>query len=194
MQACTSLQTDNHTSTPPLSFLQAGCPSCHPTNSVKALKAKELKAKALKAKYNGRKMVVIQLVLVVVVDDAQEHWSVALRQVAKSCFIWHHRSRRTVLLPVCRLWQIDLLELELITWLKHKSQKHCWGTSSQKIERWGVGVVICLEQGADRLHVVQLMSLLPKTPSSLASFKSRLVYLSGTSLPSYPENEAVKRV
>jgi len=38
MQACTSLQTDNHTSTPPLSFLQAGCPSCHPTNSVKALK------------------------------------------------------------------------------------------------------------------------------------------------------------
>ena len=39
MQVCTSLQRDNHTSTPPLSFLQAGCPSCHPTNSVKALKA-----------------------------------------------------------------------------------------------------------------------------------------------------------
>jgi len=40
MQVCTSLQADNHTSTPPLSFLQAGCPSCRPTNSVKALKAK----------------------------------------------------------------------------------------------------------------------------------------------------------
>ena len=39
MQVCISLQTDNHASTPPLSFLQAGCPSCHPTNSVKALKA-----------------------------------------------------------------------------------------------------------------------------------------------------------
>jgi len=39
MQVCTSLQTDNHASTPPLSFLQDGCPSCHPTNSVKALKA-----------------------------------------------------------------------------------------------------------------------------------------------------------
>ena len=38
MQVCTSLQTDNHASTPPLSFLQAGCQSCHPTNSVKALK------------------------------------------------------------------------------------------------------------------------------------------------------------
>ena len=36
MQVCTSLQADNHTSTPLLSFLQAGCPSCRPTNSVKA--------------------------------------------------------------------------------------------------------------------------------------------------------------
>jgi len=34
MQVCTSLQTDNHASTSPLSFLQAGCPSCCPTNSV----------------------------------------------------------------------------------------------------------------------------------------------------------------
>jgi len=41
MQVCTSLQTDNHTSTSPLSFLQAGCPSCRPTNSVKALKAQK---------------------------------------------------------------------------------------------------------------------------------------------------------
>jgi len=39
MQVCTSLQTDNQASTPPLSFLQAGCPSCCPTNSIKALKA-----------------------------------------------------------------------------------------------------------------------------------------------------------
>ena len=42
MQVCTSLQTDNHASTPPLCFLQAGCPSCRPTNSVKALKAPHL--------------------------------------------------------------------------------------------------------------------------------------------------------
>ena len=28
MQVCTSLQTDNLSSTPQLSFLQAGCPSC----------------------------------------------------------------------------------------------------------------------------------------------------------------------
>jgi len=38
MQVCTSLQADNHASTPPLKFfLQAGYPSCRPTNSVKAL-------------------------------------------------------------------------------------------------------------------------------------------------------------
>jgi len=44
MQVCTLFQTDNHASTSPLSFLQAGCHSCHPTNSVKALKAKQFKA------------------------------------------------------------------------------------------------------------------------------------------------------
>ena len=38
MLVCTSLQTGNHASTPPLSFLQAGCPFCRPTSSVKALK------------------------------------------------------------------------------------------------------------------------------------------------------------
>jgi len=36
IQVCTLLHTDNHTSIPPFSFLQAGCPSCCPTNSVKA--------------------------------------------------------------------------------------------------------------------------------------------------------------
>jgi len=36
-------------------------------------------------------------------------------------------------------------------------------------------VVICLERGADCLHMVQLMPLHPKTTSSLVSFKSRLV-------------------
>jgi len=38
-------------------------------------------------------------------------------------------------------------------------------------------VVICLQRGADCLHMVQLMPLHPKTPSSLASVKSRPVLL-----------------
>jgi len=41
MQICTSLQTGNHASTPPLSFLQAECPFCRPTNSAKARKARD---------------------------------------------------------------------------------------------------------------------------------------------------------
>ena len=36
---------------------------------------------------------------------------------------------------------------------------------------------ICLKRGADCLQMVQLIPLLTKTPSSLASFKSRLVLL-----------------
>jgi len=47
MQVCKSLQTDNHASTPPLSFLQAGSPSCRPTNSVKAVKEKRTKLRHL---------------------------------------------------------------------------------------------------------------------------------------------------
>ena len=45
MQVRNSLQTDNHTSTSPPCFLQAGCPSCHPTNSVKALKCTNQKCR-----------------------------------------------------------------------------------------------------------------------------------------------------
>jgi len=40
-----------------------------------------------------------------------------------------------------------------------------------KIEWWGVGVVICLDGGADCLHMVQQIPLHPKTVSSLASLK-----------------------
>ena len=48
MQICTLPQTHNNASIPPLSFLQAGCPSCRPTNSVNpgtegiALKASQM--------------------------------------------------------------------------------------------------------------------------------------------------------
>jgi len=45
MQVCTSLQTDNHASTAPLSFF-CECPSCCPTNSVIALKALVISSKA----------------------------------------------------------------------------------------------------------------------------------------------------
>ena len=49
MQVCTSLQTDNHASTPPLSFFTGWMPCC-PTNSIKALKANVKKREAHKRK------------------------------------------------------------------------------------------------------------------------------------------------
>ena len=54
MQVCTSLQTDNHASTPPLCFLRARCPSYHPTNSVKALKAQS--TEGTHSAYSDKKM------------------------------------------------------------------------------------------------------------------------------------------
>jgi len=53
----TSLQTDNHTNTSSLEFLQAGCSSCRPTNSVRALKAinkKKQKTKVIKVLTGAR--------------------------------------------------------------------------------------------------------------------------------------------
>jgi len=69
--------------------------------------------------------------------------------------------------------------LKSATFWRSYVQKHWWLDVRKcvKIEWWGVGVVICLKRGADCLHMVQLMSLHPKTPSSLAWFKSRLVLL-----------------
>ena len=40
MQASTFIQTDNLTSTPPLSFLQAGCPSCRPNQQCQSTEGK----------------------------------------------------------------------------------------------------------------------------------------------------------
>ena len=65
---------------------------------------------------------------------------------------------------------------------------HCWLGVRKCIRLYKNWVMRCwcgclLEWDADCLHIVRLMPLHPKTPSSLASLKSRLVYLSGTGLP-----------
>ena len=108
------------------------------------------------------------------------------------------RSRYTSSVLVNQRWRHDLLQSRLdVVYLdiyqcyvygvhRHRIDKYldtliaCWlgarkGIRPVKIEWWGVGVVIGLERGADCLHMVQLMPLHPKTPSSPASSKSRLV-------------------
>jgi len=51
LYASLHLIPDSHANIPTLSFLQAGCPSCCPTNSVKALKAISKPLKSLGASY-----------------------------------------------------------------------------------------------------------------------------------------------
>jgi len=55
-------------------------------------------------------------------------------------------------------------------------------------------VVICLEQGANDLHVVQLMPLSP-VMSCFIKIQILLTFLHGAGLhiPRFPEKEAVKR-
>jgi len=56
-------------------------------------------------------------------------------------------------------------------------------------------VVICLQRGAACLHMVQLMPLHPKTPSSLVSFKIQAGFtFLVPAYPGCPGKEAVKRV
>jgi len=38
--SCAKLQSNHHHQQTNIQFLQAGCPSCHPTNSVEVLKGK----------------------------------------------------------------------------------------------------------------------------------------------------------
>jgi len=56
----------------------------------------------------------------------------------------------------------------------------------------GVGVVIYLKQGADCLHMIQLMPLHPKTPSP--HLNPDWFYLSGIGLPRLSWKEVIKRV
>jgi len=58
-----------------------------------------------------------------------------------------------------------------------------------KNEWWGVGVVVCLEQGAD-LHMAQLMPL-PLTVSCSSKIQIGFTFLV-PAYPGYPGKEAVK--
>ena len=111
------------------------------------------------------------------------------RKRVRSILTWQNRSRRsqTFFSQTLALSKIEAMEF------RNNLSKQCFDTVGWalgvrksiwpvKIEWWGVGVVICLEWGADCLHMVQLMLLQSPNPSSLASFKSRVFYLSGTSL------------
>ena len=61
----------------------------------------------------------------------------------------------------------------------------------KKTERWGAGIVICMERGAD-LHMAQLMPL-PLTVSCFSKIQIGFTFLVQAHLGS-PGQRAVKRV
>jgi len=111
MQVCTSLQTDNHTRTLPLSFLQAGCPSSRPTNSVITLKATCL----LEKKENIR-IVNRHLKLTELGSTGPETLHVADRQMKRLAFILNTR-KHTITSVVRQLRAALLIGRNAVTWL-----------------------------------------------------------------------------
>ena len=85
-----------------------------------------------------------------------------------SLLLWRH-----CIVHCVRLTQLYISVASVLwhCWLWHQEEH----LACEKFEWWGVCVVICLERSADCLHMVQLMPLHPETPSSIASFQSRLV-------------------
>ena len=122
-------------------------------------------------------------------------WSSVIRLSA-----WFYISHKNVTLCYWLHWLIinflasnffiaTIFNVYLITWhlsctfsalmpLVGRQEGH---RACKKTEWWGTGVVICLERGADDLHMVQLITT--STASSLAAVKFRMVYLSGAVLP-----------
>ena len=87
MHVCTSLQTDNHASTPPLSFLQAGCPFCHPTNSVKALKGSSVPVRFMLL--NGYRYVWVTIGLFIgLCSSLRGQWLVCYRELMSMMVMW----------------------------------------------------------------------------------------------------------
>ena len=68
------LNPDNHANIPPLSFLQAGCPSCRPTNSVKALKAKSTEGKLPNSSFSSFSLQEAQYTVQYTVHSACNYW------------------------------------------------------------------------------------------------------------------------
>jgi len=83
---------------------------------------------------------------------------------------------------------MELNTFSALTLLVGQQEGH---PACKKLEWWGAGVVICLEQGAD-LHVAQLMPL-PPTVSCFSKIQIGFTFLVPAHLGS-PRKRAVKRM
>ena len=157
MQVCTSLQTDNHASTPPLSFLQSGCSSCRPANSVKALKACLIVVWSICAQntsvsnksrrcFDGD----IQLLrLICVWTDiirlvvaasrwgySQEHYTIQTCWWYNSTSVWSDSDVASACWPICRRTNSQPLQRVYC--------RHRWTWRQAQISRFWPGLFACL--------------------------------------------------
>ena len=72
-----------------------------------------------------------------------------------------------------------------LTLLVGRQERH---SACKKTERWGVGIVICLERGAD-LHMAQLMPL-PLTVSCFSKIQIGFIFL----VPAHPGSPGKRAV
>ena len=95
----------------------------------------------------------------------------------------------------CLCHTFNFCSLPLLEFL-HSVLWRCWlggrkGIRPVKTDRWGTGMAICLEQGAD-LHMAQLMPL-PLTVSCFSKIQIGFIFLVPAH-PGSPRQRAVKRV
>ena len=178
MQVCTSIQTDNHTNTPPLSFLQAGCSSWCPTNSMKALKAKLMQ--------NEEKTKSLAENQCFWFPSALHHWfsmcDMLLLLPNQQCL-----STKTRLL-ICTVILLTSHAFSALTLLVGRQKGH---PACKKLEWWGTGMVICLERDTD-VHMAQLMPL-PLTVSCFSKIQIGFTFLV-LAHPGSPGKRAIKWV
>jgi len=102
-------------------------------------------------------------------------WTVQQHKQVKSDVILHSEKRN---LKTC-------LVFSALTLLVGRQEGH---PACKKTDRWGAGVVICLEQGAD-LHMAQLMPL-PLTVSCFCKIQIGFTFL----VPAYPGSPGQRAV
>ena len=105
-------------------------------------------------------------------SHCHQDWSVSTEQPTSAiCYVylisWNLSGSCSVILSALALMG-DLPPVHWRCWLGGRK-----GIEPVKTEWWGAGVVICLERGADCLHMAQLMPL----PLTVSCFNN---YLSGT--------------
>ena len=82
------LQTDNHASTPPLTFLQDGCPYCRSINSVKALKESIYRSTYHTKLHKNRKRTKTNIIPVADEPAASPRWSCCKQSRSLSVINW----------------------------------------------------------------------------------------------------------